>query len=181
MLVETVLRSNLFFSEAAYRRRIKSPVEFALGMIVGLEGLVPTSRLASDLAALGQNLGEPPTSAGWEGGTAWINPATLVGRANLASALLSEGGSYGAGLDPRKAAEAHGCGAPATAGRWLIDLLIQGDLPAPAERLVLESAPKRAGRRAPPAGTHDRHAARVPARLRRPSDHEPPYTAVARS
>ena len=144
-LVETVLRSNLFFSAAAYRRRVKSPVEFALGIVAGLEGLVPTSRLAGDLAALGENLGEPPTAAGWEGGTAWINPATLVGRANLASSLLSGSGPYGAGLDPEKAAEAHGRGAPATAGRWLIDLLIQGDLPAPVERLVLESAPQGQG------------------------------------
>ena len=145
-LVETVLRSNLFFSDAAYRRRIKSPVEFALGLIVGLEGLVPTSRLASDLAALGQNLAEPPTSAGWEGGTAWINPATLVGRANLASVAAlrgrvvrrrsrpAEGGRRPTAMD-----------APATAGRWLIDLLIQGDLPAPVERLLLESAPKGQG------------------------------------
>ncbi len=141
-LVGMVLRSNLFFSAAAYRGRVKSPLEFALGLVIGLEGLVPTSRLASDLAALGQNLGEPPTAAGWAGGTAWINPATLVGRANLASSLLSANGSYGAGLDPQTAADAHGRGTPATAGRWLIDLLIQGDLPSPAERLLLESAPQ---------------------------------------
>ena len=42
-LVETVLRSNLFFSERAYRCKIKSPVELAPGMIVGLEGLIPTA------------------------------------------------------------------------------------------------------------------------------------------
>ncbi len=141
-LVGMVLRSNLFFSAAAYRRRVKSPLEFALGLVIGLDGLVATSRLAGDLAALGQNLGEPPTAAGWEGGTAWINPATLVGRANLAASLLSGSGSYGAGLDPQTAADAHGRGAPARSGRWLIDLLIQGDLPSPVERLLLESAPK---------------------------------------
>jgi len=141
-LVGMVLRSNLFFSAAAYRRRVKSPLEFALGLVIGLEGLVPTSRLASDLAALGQNLGEPPTAAGWAGGTAWINPATLVGRANLASSLLSGSGSYGTGLDPQTTADAHGPGASTTAGRWLIDLLIQGGLPAPVERLLLESVPK---------------------------------------
>jgi len=141
-LVGMVLGSNLFFSAAAYRRRVKSPLELALGLVIGLEGLVPTSRLASDLAALGQNLGEPPTAAGWAGGRAWINPATLVGRANLAASLLSAGGSYGGGLDPQTAADAHGRGAPATAGRWLIDLLTQGDLPAPVERLLLASAPQ---------------------------------------
>ena len=90
----------------------RAPWNSRLGLVIGLEGLVPTSRLAGDLAALGQNLGEPPTAAGWAGGTAWINPATLVGRANLASSLLSGSGSYGAGLDPQTAADAHGRGAP---------------------------------------------------------------------
>ena len=144
-LTDTILRSNLFFSDGANRRRIKSPLEFALGIVVALQGLVPTARLASDLSELGQNLGEPPTAAGWEGGTAWINPATLIGRASLATSLLSVDGPYGAGLDPRQAAEAHGRGAPATAGRWLIDLLIQGDLPSHVERLLLESGPKGQG------------------------------------
>ena len=37
-LVKTVLSSNLFFSETAYRKRIKSPVDFALGIVRGLEG-----------------------------------------------------------------------------------------------------------------------------------------------
>ncbi|MFH1921492.1 MAG: DUF1800 family protein, partial [Planctomycetota bacterium] len=67
-LVETMLRSNLFFSPPAYRQRIKCPVEFALGIVKGLEGMIPTARLGSDLAALGQNLYHPPTAGGWEGG-----------------------------------------------------------------------------------------------------------------
>ena len=41
-LVETMLRSNLFFSADAYRQRIKSPVEFAVGIARGLGDLVPT-------------------------------------------------------------------------------------------------------------------------------------------
>ncbi len=144
-LVETILRSNLFYSSAAYRGRVKSPLEFAVGIVVGLEGVVPTVRLASDLAALGQDLGEPPTSAGWAGGTAWINSATLVGRANLASFLLSGSGPYLTGLDPKNTAERHGYGPLAAAGSWLIDLFLQGDLPAPVERLVLQSAPRAEG------------------------------------
>src|SRR5262249_54194181 len=41
-LVKTVLRSNLFFSEQVYRTRIKSPVDFALGIVRGLEGRIGT-------------------------------------------------------------------------------------------------------------------------------------------
>jgi len=46
--------------------------------------LVPPS-LALPLAAeLGQNLLVPPSVKGWDGGTAWINSATLIRRSNTA-------------------------------------------------------------------------------------------------
>ena len=67
-LVETMLRSNLFFSDAAYRRRIKCPVEFAAGIVKALDGMVSTTELAKDTAALGRNLYHPPTVNGWAGG-----------------------------------------------------------------------------------------------------------------
>ena len=40
--VATILRSNLFFDPAIRRRRVKSPVEFAVGTIRALEVLKPT-------------------------------------------------------------------------------------------------------------------------------------------
>ncbi|HUT94758.1 MAG TPA: DUF1800 domain-containing protein [Thermoguttaceae bacterium] len=127
-LVETILRSNLFFSPAAYRQRIKGPVEFALGIVRGLEGMVPTANLGNDLAALGQNLYRPPTVKGWEGGRFWLNGATLVGRSNLAAALLSGAKPYGEKLDPLAVAGKHGHATPEAAARFLVDLFLQGDL-----------------------------------------------------
>ncbi|MEN6495179.1 MAG: DUF1800 domain-containing protein [Thermoguttaceae bacterium] len=135
-LVETMLRSNLFFSATAYRQRIKSPVEYALGIVKGLDGLVPTAPLGEHLASLGQNLCYPPTVNGWEGGRAWINRATLVGRANLAQALLAGADPYGDALNPKTAAEKLGRTDPETAGRWLLDVFLQGDVsPGVVERL----------------------------------------------
>jgi uncharacterized protein (DUF1800 family) len=122
-LVETMLRSNLFFSPAAYRQRIKSPVEFALGIVRPLEALIPTRPLGHDLAGLGQDLFHPPTVYGWEGGRAWITTATLVRRSNLAAALLAGSGPYAGKLDPRGLAGKHGFAAPEAAARFFIDLL----------------------------------------------------------
>ena len=51
-LVETVLRSNLFFSEHAYRARIKAPVDYVLGMARGLEAKMGTQNGASNLTTL---------------------------------------------------------------------------------------------------------------------------------
>src|SRR5204863_372970 len=48
-LVSTILRSNAFFSPAAYRAKIKEPVEFATGIVHALEGTVGTLPLAQSL------------------------------------------------------------------------------------------------------------------------------------
>jgi uncharacterized protein (DUF1800 family) len=127
-LTETMLRSNLFFSSAAYRRRIKSPVEFALGVVKGLEGVVSTTQLAQDLAALGQNLYHPPTVKGWAGGRHWIDSASITGRYNLALTLLRGSGPYEKKLNPRTVAEKYGHSTPDSASRLLLALFLQDDL-----------------------------------------------------
>lgn len=121
-LVETMLRSNLFFSAAAYRQRMKSPVEFSLGIVKGLEESVSTPPLADALARLGQNLLHPPTAKGWLGGQSWINHATLSGRHTLAAAMLKRDGAFGGKLNPTAVAGKHGSGA-----RFFLDLFLQGD------------------------------------------------------
>jgi len=127
-LVETMLRSNLFFSAAAYRRRIKSPVEFALGIVKALEATISTTQLASDLADLGQNLYNPPTVKGWAGGQHWINSTAILARQRLASTLLRGSGPYGNKLDPWAVAQRHGCATPESARSFLLDLFLQGGL-----------------------------------------------------
>lgn len=121
-LVETILRSNLFFSVAAYRQRMKSPVEFALGIVKGLEETVSTPPLAEALARLGQNLLHPPTAKGWLGGQSWINHATLSGRHALAAAMLKSDGAFGGKLNPAAVAARHGSDT-----RFFLDLFLQGD------------------------------------------------------
>ena len=127
-LVKTMLESNLFFSPMAYRQRIKSPVEYALGIVKGLEEVVPTSQLGKDLANLGQNLYHPPTVKGWEGGKRWINTATVIGRNRLAADLINQTKAYGKRLDPAAIAKKHGYADPEDAGRFIIDLFLQGDV-----------------------------------------------------
>lgn len=139
-LVETMLRSNWFFSAAAYRQRVRSPVELALGMIRPLEGTVPTLRLGGDLAGVGQDLLRPPTVKGWIGGRHWLNPAAMMGRVNLAASLLTPDGAYGAGLAPHAVVQRHGQSGPAAAAKFLVDLLLGGDLPAQVRDQLAERA-----------------------------------------
>ncbi len=137
-VVETMLRSNLFYSPAAYRRKVKSPVEFALGFIRSFEGVVGATRLGADLAALGQDLYSPPTVAGWVGGRRWINRFTIPGRAAVIRALLSKSDDRGDGIDPKAAARQQGFADDRAGARFLTDLLLQGDLDSETRR-ALES------------------------------------------
>jgi hypothetical protein len=134
-LVETVLRSNLFFS--GYRQKIKSPVQYAVGLVRGLEATVGTVRLAADLADLGQDLFQPPTLKGWAGGQHWINRFTLLGRARLAEELLAGSGPYGGKLDPAATASKYGQSGPEAASRFLLQLFLQGDLPEKTRQALL--------------------------------------------
>lgn len=129
-LVETMLRSNLFFSPAVYRQRVKGPVEFAVGMLRPLEALVPTAPLAGQIAALGQDLYHPPTVDGWQGGRAWITRATMVGRSNLAQAIFSGAGMFGESVDPLAVAKKHDRAGRSEVAPLLLDLFLQGDVPA---------------------------------------------------
>lgn len=144
-VVETMLRSNLFFSDAAYRRRIKNPVEFALGIAKGLEGTISTAKLGQHMAELGQNLFHPPTVQGWEGGRHWLNSATLVGRNNLAIALLAVEGPYGNKLDPAAVAKKHNISAPKSAAEFVVDLFLQGDVASNVREALLKDVPAKGG------------------------------------
>lgn len=130
-VVEMMLRSNLFFSDVAYRRRVKSPVELAVGLVRSLGGIVPTEPLGHDLAALGQDLLNPPTAAGWPRGPRWINTISLLGRADLAGALLAADGPYGGKLD---------LASDQSNATFVLNLLVQNDLPEAARTALLSGA-----------------------------------------
>lgn len=139
-LVETMLRSNLFFSPATYRQRIKCPAEFAMGIIKGLEAVVSTTELGQDLAGLGQNLCYPPTVKGWAGGQHWITNATMIARYNLASALLSDSGPYAKKLNPSIVTQKHGFSTTEASEQFLLDLFLQGDIDPDVYNTMLKTA-----------------------------------------
>jgi uncharacterized protein (DUF1800 family) len=129
-LVETMLRSNLFFSPHAYRTKIKSPVEFALGIVRALEGQIGTTALAGALESLGQNVFNPPSVKGWDGGQTWLNGQTLLFRQNLALALTStEDPRFNQRTDPVRVVQKH-AGSGLQALDFLLQLFLQGGIPA---------------------------------------------------
>ncbi len=86
--LKTLLGSNLFFSKHAMARKIKSPVELVIGVLRSLKATTNTQLVAKGLLDIGQGLFYPPNVKGWDGGRAWINSSTLLGRANLMADIL---------------------------------------------------------------------------------------------
>jgi uncharacterized protein (DUF1800 family) len=139
-LVRTVLRSNNFFSAAAFRSRIKAPVDFALGIVRGLEGKTGTTGLAATLEELGQNLFYPPSVKGWDGGPTWLNGQTLLLRQNLTLALTStEDARFGRRSDPAALARKYGKKGPELVD-FFVKLFLQGDVPSDSRTRLEEYA-----------------------------------------
>ncbi len=87
-LVRTMLGSRLFFSAHAYRKRVKWPVEYAVGAVRSVAPeRVPLGDLIDPLARMGQVLFAPPNVKGWRTGTDWLNSATLLARNNFAETV----------------------------------------------------------------------------------------------
>jgi uncharacterized protein (DUF1800 family) len=149
-IVGVILRSKHFYSRAAYRQRIKSPVEFSAGLVRILEVPRPALNplaLSAACDAQGQELFSPPNVEGWVGGSVWINSGTLLERTNWAADVIW--GRSENGLTPFDAAAwaASYKVSPDRAAVALLELLLQGDIGDEARRLTLD-----AGRDGSPAG-----------------------------
>jgi uncharacterized protein (DUF1800 family) len=96
-LVRTMLASRHFYSEHAFRQRIKGPVEYALGAVQAVYRRYgedePEYRplvqhpLVICLTEMGQRLFAPPNVKGWPGARSWLNTSTMLERDNFAAAL----------------------------------------------------------------------------------------------
>jgi uncharacterized protein (DUF1800 family) len=136
-VVGIILRSRHFFAPAAYRQRVKSPVEFCAGTIRQLEPARSPNLLT--LAAVnceeqGQILFDPPSVKGWDGGAAWLNSATTLARLNWVVQLL--GGNEAAGLpayDPQRWAKDNGISPVETINSYSTQLLENDVNPATKE------------------------------------------------
>ena len=98
-LTRTILASRHFYSDHAFRQRVKAPVEYVLGAVQAVYKrydehdadyrALPQRWLVSRLDAMGQRLFAPPNVKGWPGGPSWLNTSTVLERDNFAGALAT--------------------------------------------------------------------------------------------
>jgi uncharacterized protein (DUF1800 family) len=88
-VISALLRSNVFYSDRAYRALVKSPVEFVIGtyQLFGITDVQPA--VIGALNRMGQVPFRPPSVKGWDGGAQWLNTQTVLARENFASSLMA--------------------------------------------------------------------------------------------
>jgi uncharacterized protein (DUF1800 family) len=146
-VVRTILKSRHFYSEYAYRQKVKWPAEYAVGM-VRMIGVNPYSLLGV-MELMGQQLYAPPNVKGWEAGKAWLNTATVLARHNFAHSLVNGMGdlntyakrfnlqTFFPAVNPLAFVLRLGIKEPGRIVDFYAELLLPGDLrPAVREKLI---------------------------------------------
>ncbi|MCH5377352.1 MAG: DUF1800 domain-containing protein, partial [Planctomycetes bacterium] len=123
-VVQRILSSNYFFSDQIAGRKVRSPVEFTVGLLRALEGTTNYFELSRRLDDLGQRLFFPPNVKGWDGGRTWINSSTLLARANLVRDLLDREETRFAGGGLTDLCDKHELRRPAEVVDWLQSMLL---------------------------------------------------------
>jgi uncharacterized protein (DUF1800 family) len=93
-VMRTLLLSPQFSAARAYRSRIKSPVEYAVGAYRALSMQGDGSGLPALVTLMGQTIFDPPNVAGWPGdkvSALWLNSGTWMTRLNYIDNLLARG------------------------------------------------------------------------------------------
>lgn len=140
--LQTMLRSQLFFSDVAYRQRIKSPVDYVVGLLSSFDAQgqgISMDSLAESMDGLGQALFAPPNVKGWDGGHDWLNSATLLARHNLAWRMIG-GDASNLDIDPQKLTDKLGKKTPKQQVDLLLELLLPGDTNDSAREKLLAFA-----------------------------------------
>jgi uncharacterized protein (DUF1800 family) len=92
----TPMLENLFLSEEFYGARavgtqVKSPVQMVVGLHRDLGLKNPDyPYLVTALRAMGQELFEPPSVFGWQGGRAWVTSSRILDRYNFLAEVLEK-------------------------------------------------------------------------------------------
>lgn len=138
--VRTMLASNLFFSDLAIGRKVRSPVELGVGLLCCLGATTNLVQLGQGIAELGQSLFYPPNVKGWDGGRAWINSSTLLGRANLVRQMMTAAETHYQAGSLAAEADRSGARSPEQVVDWLVELFVAVPLPAPAREALVKLA-----------------------------------------
>ncbi len=136
-IVRAILVSDEFYSEASYRAFVRSPVEFVVNSIRGLQ-LEPDAKRAmqdQNIQGMDQVLFEPPNVAGWPGGSAWLSSSTFFARTNFLDGLL-----FGKGKTPPPIPALAGLTTADEMTDRLLAIFVDGNMPDASRQAIVQHA-----------------------------------------
>ena len=83
--------ARVFWRPTVRRQLVAGPVDYAIGALRTLGARASTDAIRRALTRMGQELLQPPSVAGWEGGQRWLSPGCLVARYRFAAAFAGAG------------------------------------------------------------------------------------------
>ncbi len=144
-VMRSLLLSPQFSSQKAYRARIKSPVEFAVGAYraLGVQGNGGSLPYLTTL--MGQTVFDPPNVAGWPGdkvSALWLNSGTWMTRLNYIDALLvrglAQGGASPQPIDLQGIINASNINSPESFVNYFAAFLLDGQLDSDRRTQLLD-------------------------------------------
>jgi uncharacterized protein (DUF1800 family) len=129
-VMRQILNSPEFYSDRAYRDKVKSPAELVAGIIRTL-GIETDARvLRGAVNNMGQVLFAPFDVSGWPGGAAWITTTTLLQRLNFANSVATGRNVGGRALpfNPAQLLQGQGITSTDAAIDYFVTLLLDGRL-----------------------------------------------------
>jgi uncharacterized protein (DUF1800 family) len=102
-LLFAMLTHDAFYAAPARVSTAKTPVEFALQALAAFEGRTRLKRLPYALRAMGMELFNPPSVAGWKDGGAWLTTSRYLARVRWAQEFASgRSGKEETRIDPER-------------------------------------------------------------------------------
>lgn len=147
--------SRVFYSRAAWRALVKSPVELVVGAAREQDSKVNLMQFVRVLRNLGQDLFAPPTVKGWDGGAAWLTSALVLERVNFAMTLAhSRSVDDGSRIFPDLVCQRRALDTPDKVLAHYVSLCLQDDLPEETRQALRDYLTKGDDGKARP-WTHD--------------------------
>jgi len=137
-MVKAIFASPTFASNQCYHSLVKSPCEYVVGTLKTFQITKVDAEVPRLMAAMGQNLFNPPSVKGWDGGSSWIASDTMMERFNFAARTISQKFDHMEKYSsPAKIAAEQGLTTAAETVDYFLSLLVDGDAPASTrDRLI---------------------------------------------
>lgn len=128
--LRTLLASEAMFAPEHRGVRIKSPVEYVVGLARSLDARASGPELSRAAGQMGQRLFEPPSVKGWDGHRKWIGAATMLIRMNTASRMARSGADDDGGFDAGRTCSRYGVRSASEARRLAARIAFGGAAPS---------------------------------------------------